>query len=138
MSILDDVAKDVEDALRTIEDLEIYKSQVYFLKRTWEERKGRGEPTDEISKIDPNPFISDFSHSMRIKEGGSVKQGDIFIKYLPKNLFPTEGSVNGKSGNELVETFYVIDDELYEVISVVKGYAYWNVQLRKTNKKKKV
>ena len=136
MSILDDVAKDVEDALRTIEDLDIYKSKVYFLTRTWSERKGRGAPVDELRKIDPNPFISTLSHSMRIKEGGSAKQGDIFIKYLPKNLFPTEKSVNGKTGNDLVETFYVIDNDLYEVISIEKGYAYWNIQLRKTNKKK--
>lgn len=136
MSILDDVAKDVEDALKTIEDLEIYKSKVYFLKRSWSERKGRGKPVDEVTKINPNPFIADFSHSMRIREGGSVKQGDIFLKYMPKNLFPTEESVNGRSSNELIEYFYVIDDELYEVISIVKGYAYWNVQIRKTNKKK--
>lgn len=136
MSLLDDVALDVEAALKTIEGLEIYKSKVFFLTRTWKERKGRGNPSDVVTKIDPNPYIADFSHSTRIKEGGSIKQGDLFIKYLPKNIYPTENDVNCKSDSELIEKFYVIDDELYEVVSVVKDYAYWNVQIRKTNKKK--
>jgi len=136
MSILDDVAIDVDDALKTIEGLELFKSKVYFLTRTWSERKGRGTPEDDLIKIDPNPFISDLSHSLRIREGGKVKQGDVFLKYLPKNLFPDEDSVNASSIDELVEKFYVIDNELYEVISVVEGYAYWNVQIRKTSKQK--
>jgi hypothetical protein len=136
MSLLDDVAKDVEEALRTIEDLEILKSKVYILTRTWKERKGRGKPTDVITKVDPNPYIADFSHSSRIREGGAVKQGDLFIKYLPKKLLDQESLINLKTDNELIEKFYVIDDELYEIISIVKGFAYWNIQLRKTNKKK--
>ena len=136
MSILDDVALDVQDALETIEGLEIYKSKVYLLTRKWKERKGQGKPTDVVIKIDPNPYISDYSHSLRIKEGGNVKQGDLFLKYLPKNLFPTEDTVNCKTSGPLEEKFYVIEDELYEVISVVKGYAYWNVQIRKTSKAK--
>ncbi len=136
MSLLDDVAKDVEDALRTIEDLEIYKSKVYLLTRTWKERKGRGKPKDEVIKIDPNPYIGDYSHSARIKEGGNIKQGDLFIKYLPKKLLDSENLVNNKSDSELIEKFYVIEDELYEVVSIVKGFAYWNIQIRKTSKKK--
>lgn len=136
MSILDDVAIDVEDALKTIEDLEIYKSKVYLLTRVWAERKGRGTAIDTIVKIDPNPYISDMSHSLKITEGGKIKQGDLFIKYLPKNIFPTEDTVNCKTDSELEEKFYIIDNELYEVISVSKGYAYWNVQIRKTSKKK--
>jgi len=136
VSLLDDVAKDVQGALETIEGLEIYKTKVYLLTRTWKERMGLGTPTDRLIKIDPNPYISDFSHSLRIKEGGNIKQGDLFIKYLPKNLFPNETDVNCKVSNKLEEKFYVLDDELYEVISVVKGYAYWNVQIRKTSKKK--
>lgn len=136
MSLLDDVAIDVEEALNTIEGLEIYKSKVYLLTRTWKERTGRGKPIDKLVKVDPNPYIADYSHSLRIKEGGKIKQGDLIIKYLPKNLYPTEDTVNCKTKSELEEKFYVLEDELYEVISVVKGYAYWNVQIRKTSKGK--
>ena len=136
MSILDDVALDVQDALETIEGLDIYKSKVYLLTRTWKERTGQGKATDVVTKVDPNPYIADFSHSLRIKEGGNVKQGDLFIKYLPKNLYPTEDTVNCKTKNQLEEKFYVIDNELYEVISLFKVYAYWNVQIRKTSKAK--
>lgn len=136
MSILDDVAIDVEDALKTIEGLELYKTKVYFLVRTWDERKGKDDPVDTFTKINPNPYISDMSHSLRLREGGKVKQGDLFIKYLPKNIYPTEDTVNCSTENELEEKFYIIDNELYEVISVVKGYAYWNVQIRKTSKNK--
>ncbi len=136
MSLLDDVAKDVQGALETIESLDIYKSKVYLLTRTWKERKGRGKPTDELTKVDPNPFISDYSHSLRLKEGGNIKQGDLIIKYLPKNLFPDENSVNLISNDEKIEKFYVLEKELYETVSIIKGYAYWNVQIRKTSKKK--
>jgi len=138
MSLLDDVAIDVDSALKTIEGLEIYKTKVYLLTRTWLARKGRGNPVDVITKIDPNPYISDYSHSQRIREGGSIKQGDLIIKYLPFNIFPLESDVNNKTGSDLIEKYYVLDNELYEVISIVKGYAYWNVQIRKTNKNKVV
>lgn len=136
MSLLGGVAGDVEDALRTIEGLEIYKTKVYILTRTWKERKGRGKPSDELVKIDPNPYISDYSHNLNIKEGGRVKYGDIIIKYLPKNIFTKEEDVNCSTNSDLIEKFYVLDDELYEVIGVIKGYAYWNVQIRKTSKGK--
>jgi hypothetical protein len=133
MGILDEAAIEVENALRDIEGDEIYKELVYLVTKAWPERIGRDEPVIEKVKVDPNPYIGDFNHDLRLREGGKIKQGDLMLKYIPFSKYPSEDDVNCKTDSELIQKYYYIDGYLYNVISISKGWAYWNIQIRKAN-----
>lgn len=137
MSIIDDAKKQVDDALRTVTDLEIYKAKVYLVTRTWSgSQPGDGTATDVKVLFTPVPQIKDFSVDLRLQEGGLVQQGDLLLKYIPKQTYPNENQVDCSKTVKNIEKFYMINDKLYVVISVVSEWTHWNVLIRKTKSQK--
>jgi hypothetical protein len=134
MTILEDVNANVAEAMRTIDGLELYRHKVYILTRTWSgDRVGRGSKTDEQVQVYPTPYMKDYSHDLRVREGGNIRAGDVIIKYIPKEDYAEESLLDCSTSAKNIEKFYVINNRIYNVVSVLEGYVYWNVHLRKTN-----
>ncbi len=136
MSILDDAKKATSEAMFEIENLELFRHKVYMLTRTWSGgRIGSGDKEDVQVVISPTPYMRDYSHSVRLQENGVIKAGDVIIKYIPIENYPDESELETKTNIKNVQKFYVINNRIYTVVSIVEGYVYWNVHLRKTNKR---
>jgi hypothetical protein len=112
---------------------------VSILTRTWQggNHPGEGTPLDTVVQMLPTPFLKDYSHNLRLVEGGMVRQGDIMIRNISKHKYPTEDLVDCKTPSKSIEKFYLIDDRLYTVISVKEDYVTWDVQVRKYSNQKR-
>jgi hypothetical protein len=136
MSIVQDILSITDDILGLRDDLGATKHLVYLFTRTWPATKGVGIPVDAEVQVLPTPFLQDYSQDLRAREGGNVRQGDIIIKHISKQSYPTEDLVDCSVVDaKKVEKYYKINNRLYEVINVKEDYVYWNVQVRKTLKK---
>lgn len=134
--IVEDILSITDDLLGLRDELGATKHLVYIVTRTWAgDRVGRGEKTDVAVQILPTPFLVDYSHSLKLQEGGKVKQGDVFAKHISKQSYPNESDIDCSSSAKNIEKFYKIDNRLYNVIYVKSDYVYWNIQLRKTNER---
>lgn len=130
--LLDCVQDAVDCALECKDDLGLDLCDVSILTRTWSgEEVGRGRATDEVCKISPNPSVIEFNHDLRLKEGGAIKQGDILVKSISRGSYQDELEINCRTDENNVEKFYLICDKLYNVISVRKRIATWEVQVRR-------
>lgn len=134
MSIVDDILENVDEYLGLRDELGAVKEPIYILTRTWEAEKGNGSPVDTFAQILPTPWLVDFTHSLRLREGGTIKQGDILLKMISKATYDEESDIDCSSSDKKVEKWYWIKGRTYEVISVTQDYAWWNVQIRKTIK----
>lgn len=103
---------------------------VYLVTRTWSGAiPGDGTAVDTEVQMLPSPGIQDLSQDLRIKEGGAVKAGDIFLRNVSRNSY-TETQLDGSSASANIEKFYRVGDKLYQVISVTESYLTWKIQLR--------
>lgn len=138
MSIIDDILGCTDDILGLRDCLGANKNgPIYILTRTWDGEKGRGDPCDTIEQVLPSPMLVNFSHSLRLREGGTIKQGDILLKHISKQSYPQESMLDCTVEDEkTMERFYYFDNHIYECITVTQDYVYWNVQVRKTKKLK--
>lgn len=128
-----DGLKDCIDSVLSVRDcVGAVLHPVEILTRTWSgERPGDGDATEETIEISPSPQIVDFSHDVRITEGGAVKQGDIIIRGISKNAYPNESEINCAGVAPNIEKYYLINEKIYTVINVKENYLTWDVQLRK-------
>jgi hypothetical protein len=134
MSLVDDIRGGVDDILSLRDQIGAVKKPVYFFSRVWGEAKGRGTPVDTFTLIQPSPRIVEFQHDLRVREGGNVRQGDIMLKGMSQETYPTEAHVDCSVNSDLLEKYYCIDGWLYEVVSVNRKYVTWNILIRKTSK----
>ena len=133
--IVDDILGVTDEILGLRDDLGATKHLVFILTRTWSgTRLASGTATDTKIQILPTPFIVDFSHDLRVREGGKIKQGDLLLKHISKQSHPNESSIDASSSAKNIKKFYYINNRLYQVISITESYVYWNIQVRKTNK----
>lgn len=111
---------------------------VYFLTRTWFSDSGLTTPATSpegyakdstLVQMLPSPKIKDFSQDIRLKEGGSVKAGDIILSSISRNKY-AEADLDGTTTAENIEKFYVVGVKLYQVINVKESYLTFSVQLR--------
>lgn len=139
MSIVNDVLSITNDILGLRDELGAIKHHVYLVTREWSgTAKGDGQMTETEEKILPTPFLQDYSHDLRLREGGMIRQGDIMIKHISMQSYPDEDMIDCSvpmDKQKTTEKYYRVDGKFYEVISVKRDYVYWNVQVRKTVKK---
>jgi len=145
MTLISDLTASLDSIFQIRDDLGAEKHKVYIIKRTKNalqpELEGFGtvEVVDTIERqLFPTPRIVDYSLSLKMLEGGNVKQGDLILKMISKNKF-SKADINctlldGESEN--IERFYMLNNELYNVISITEDYCWWNVQIRKTASEK--
>lgn len=134
MTIVSDILEVIDDYLSLRDELGAVKHPIYILTRKWGQEKGTGSPVDTKLHILPTPQLVDLTHSLRLKEGGLVKQGDLILKMISKKTYPNETDINCSVSDNVTEKWYLINGWTYEVISVTQDYVWWNVQIRKTIK----
>ena len=134
MGIVDDVLSNLDDILGLRDELGAIKHHVFILTRKWSEERGKGTYTDTKEQVLPTPYVVDFSHDLRLKEAGMIKQGDILVKMISKKKYQ-EVQINCTVTDNKTEKYYLINNQLYEVVNVKDDYVHYDVQIRKTIKK---
>ena len=122
--LLDDIEGSVADALSVKDDLGLKKANVYFY------RKEDDEEDATWKQILPTPSIKDFSHDVRLLEGGSVQQGDLILRGFPRSLY-SESDLETATEEGTTTLYWVINDRPYTTVSIVKKMLTWNVQVRR-------
>lgn len=108
------------------------KQPVSFITREWTGKTvGDGISKDTETEVYPAPHIVDYSHSIRLQEGGAIKQGDLLLKAISKSSFPSSKDIDGSSEAKNIERFFKVGEYYYTVISVRERYLTWDVQVRK-------
>lgn len=102
----------------TDEDLTVASSQV-----------GEGFGDDKEVPLLPSPRLKNFAQDIRLKEGGSIKAGDIILSNVSKNSYD-ESDLDASVSDANVEKLYRVGDKIYQVINIYEKYVSWNVQLR--------
>lgn len=103
---------------------------VYFVTRTWSgTQPGDGTAKDVETRMIPSPGLKNFSHDLRLKEGGAIKQGDIFLTHVSRNFL--ESQLDGSSPAANIEKFFRVGEYIYQVINVQEKYVTFDVQLRR-------
>lgn len=111
---------------------------VYFLTRTWFSDVGLTTPATSpegfakdsaLVQMLPSPKIKDFSQDVRLREGGSVKAGDIILQSISRSKY-VEADLDGTTTAENIEKFFVVGVKVYQVINVKESYLTFSVQLR--------
>ena len=129
--VLDGLKDCLDDVLSIPGDLGLRLHQVFQVTRTWQgPMVGDGSFTDEVVEVLPQPGIKDFTHSVRVLEGGSIKQGDLILTGVSKNAYPEESDVDLKSADH-VEKFYRVGCNDYRVVSVKENLLTWDIQVRR-------
>ena len=127
-----DLIDDIDCILGIREEIGAQLKDVCILSRQWSgERIGDGRAFDTEVELSPSPYIVDLSHDIRGSEAGFIKQGDLLIKQISKNKFPTEDCIDGTVKNDTQEIFYKVGDFLYTVISVKERHLTWDIQVRR-------
>lgn len=132
--LIDDCILDgIDCALEARDDLGAIKAKVYIVTRVWSgDQVGRGDYTDTSKQVYPSPEIVDFSHDLRVKEGGTVKSGDILLKSISRKRYSEyDLDLSIADNQRYIEKFYCICDKLYEVVNVKMQYATWDVLIRR-------
>ena len=134
MSVVEDLRASVNDILGLRDDIGAGLKPVSIVTRTWSgEEPGDGVPTDLEEPVVPSPYVVEYSDEYRIKEGGAVQQGDIMLRQISKQSYPTREFVDCSVIEKNVEKFYRVGNALYRVIMVKERHLTWNVQLRKVS-----
>ncbi len=121
----------IDNILGIRDDLGVALKQVYLVTRTWDgDEPGEGEYEDVRVQMLPTPRVQEFKHSARIVEGGTIHAGDILLKMVSKNVYPTEDLLDGTTDAENIQKFYEVGGVIYNVVSVVEKHLVWNVLLR--------
>lgn len=120
-----------DDALQVRDEIGAIKAETKIIHRTWSgSRVGEGTPTEIETAVYPSPYIVDLSHSLRLQQGGTYKQGDVLLKHLSKKRY-AENQINGRGLAKNQEFFFEVGGVLYTVIEVVQHYTWFNVQIRR-------
>ena len=106
--------------------------EVFIINRVWTgERVGDGSFTDEESQVLPTPCIKDYSHDVRITESGAVKQGDIILTGLSRNVFPDEEEFKTKTEERNTQRMFKVGTHFYHVKHIKEKLITWDLHLTK-------
>lgn len=114
------------------------KQQVFFVTRSWFSDSGfttpatqpEGYAKDAVAvQFLPSPGIKQFSQDVRLREGGSIKAGDIILSGISRETYQ-ESDLDNSTANQGIEKLYMIGTKLYTCINVTQRYVTFNVQVR--------
>jgi len=97
------------------------------------ERPGDGEYNDTIVLMDPLPGILDYSHSVQTTEVGAVKAGDLILKNVSRNSYPTEAELLTITDEKNEERFYKVGEHYYRVVHIKEKLVTWDIHIRKVH-----
>jgi hypothetical protein len=132
MGIVSDLTDVADDILGVRDAIGATIHPIYILTRQWSGAEpGDGTAVDTVAIVKPSPAIKSLAHDFVAIQAGSVQSGDLLLKGISKQSYPLKESVAFTAQEPNIEKFYRIDGALYQVISVVENYIYWNVQIRR-------
>lgn len=110
---------------------------IFLLTRTWyvdaELTTAAGQPEgfakDSAVQVLPSPGMKQFSQDIRLREGGSIKAGDIILTDISKNRYK-ESDLDGSTSAENIQILFKIGVKIYQVINVTQSYVTFSVQVR--------
>lgn len=136
--IVDDILESVDDILGIRDDIGAVKKPVHFVKRVWDGQKpGVGSATDTLTQMLPSPWVVEYKLTPRTKEAGRIEAGDVALKTISKQSYPTKDLLDGTSNAGNVENLYDVGGKLYRVIDCVEDYVTWYVLLRPMSQQKR-
>lgn len=120
----------VDSALSIRDQLGLNVHEVFFVTETWSgSQVGEGVKTVTEVQMLPTPKFKDYSQDLRLREGGTVKEGDIFLLDVSRNKYK-EKDLDLLTDANNVQKLYRVGDKLYTVISMVEKIFTWDIQLR--------
>jgi hypothetical protein len=136
-SIIDSLLPCVDDILGVRDCIGAVIKPVFFLTRTWFSDEAKTIPalapegfaSEVVVQMLPSPAMKDYSQDVRLREGGSVKAGDIILKDISKSKY-AEANLDGSSPSANVEKLFLVGTKVYQVINVTEQYVTFSVQLR--------
>ena len=121
------------DILGIREDIGAQLADVYLITRNWSgERVGDGSYSESTHKMSPIPQIVDYSHDLRVQEGGTYKSGDLILKGVSLDAY-TEKRLRTDTGIRNVEKFIKVGDHYYRTIHIRERFVTWDVHIRKVS-----
>lgn len=119
----------LKSALSVRDKLGLSKAQVVLVTRKWSGAKpGEGNSRDDRKQILPSPTIKDYGHDLRIMDAGAVKQGDLFLKHLPREL--TREEILNTTDKNNVECFWEVDGRRFQGVKEKDETFFWSLQIR--------
>lgn len=105
---------------------------VWVVTRRWSGANvGAGVFSDFKTQMLPTPGVVQFSQDIRVREGGAIEAGDILLTNVSKVNYPNKSDIDSSALDKNVERFYVVGEDLYNVINTKEKYLTWDVLLRK-------
>ena len=125
--------KCVDKILGIRDQIGVQLADVSIITRTWSgDRQGDGTFADVELKILPSPQIVDFSHDLRVMEGGAVKAGDLILKSISRNKFPDEEVLRTDTNARNIAKYYKVGNHFYHLVNIRERLVTWDVHIRKT------
>ena len=125
--------KSVGCALKIRDDLGVQIADVYIVERSWSgQREGDGELLDTLTKIVPTPQIMDYSHDVRIQQGGSYKSGDLILKSIPLDAY-TEEELRTDTGDDTTVKYIKVGNHFYRTVHVKEKTVCWDIHITKVS-----
>lgn len=107
----------------------------YLVTRSWSGGKlGLGDPVETKQQILPSPRVVQFAADSKFFDGGVIKQGDILLKMISKNKYPTENLLDCVAESEAVEKFYVVGDVEFQILNLREKHLTWDAHLRRRSR----
>lgn len=137
--LIDSLLPVVDGILGIRDSLGAVIDPVFIVTRTWSGTEmGDGVAKDTEAQILPSPGLKKYAQDVRLREGGAIKAGDIFLIDVSRNKYG-EKDLDATTDANNIERLYRVGDKIYQVINIEKKYVTWNVQLRElTNQQRYV
>lgn len=131
MGLVDSLKSNINSLLSLRDDIGAGLKDVYLVRRQWTGLEaGLGTCVETKVKMEPSPRVVEFKHDKKIQSGGAINYGDLLLKMVSKQSYPTQDLIDGTSSAENIENLIDVGGVLYRVISVVEKHVTWNIQLR--------
>jgi hypothetical protein len=132
MSALAGIRSNLNSILGLRDSLDVALKPVHIVTRTWSGPElGHGTKTEARVRVLPSPRVFEFKNDVRLVEGGTIQQGDILLKMISKQSYPTQNLVDCSVTAENIEKFYEVGGILYRVVAVTEKHLTWSVLLRR-------
>lgn len=143
--LISSILEGVDDILSVRDSIGAVIRKVFFVTRTYYQDAALTQPAggpegsyakDSVDQMLPSPGMKEFNQDVRLREGGSIKAGDIILTGVSRNKFK-QSDLDGTSPSKNVMKLYMIGDKIYQVINVSEKYVTFNVQIRElTNQRR--
>lgn len=134
MGLISDLTGIADSILGVRDSIGAVIQPVYFVTRTWSgTQPGDGTPTDVELPVLPSPAVRDLATDFQAQAAGNYIKGDLILRGISKQSWPTRTHVDCTTTQKNVERFYKVAGEIYNVFHVEESYITWNVRIRKAS-----